>query len=220
MNEQTGPQPGQGHQWGPQGEQASAPGAPQQGAPLGGQQQPQQTGQPQGPWGPQGGQVGGPQQHGPYGGPPVGGHGQQGPYPGPHQPSAQPGASTVAAPTPGSGSMSSGDVVRIVLHVLALLLVVLGISIDMDDRDSVLWSDTWTWAGFATLMALAQCATLLPKTALAGAGWTIGAVGAGGLLLFWTLLMLPMISTNMAFLVTLGTACATAGVLLSPDRKL
>lgn len=116
--------------------------------------------------------------------------------------------------------MATGDVVRIVLHVLALLLVVLGISIDMDDRDSVLWSDTWTWAGFATLMALAQGAALLPRTALSGAGWTIGAIGAGGLLLFWTLLMLPMISTNMAFLVTLGTACATAGVLLSPDRKL
>lgn len=120
----------------------------------------------------------------------------------------------------GSSGMATGDVVRIVLHVLALLLVVLGISIDMDDRDSVLWSDTWTWAGFATLMALAQGAALLPRTALSGAGWTIGAIGAGGLLLFWTLLMLPMISTNMAFLVTLGAACATAGVLLSPDRKL
>lgn len=116
--------------------------------------------------------------------------------------------------------MSTGDIVRIVLHVLALLLVVLGISIDMDDRGGQLWGDTWTWAGFATLMALLQGAALLPRTAMGGVGWTLGAVGAGGLLLFWTLLMLPMISTNMAFLVTLGTACATAAVLLSPDRKL
>lgn len=116
--------------------------------------------------------------------------------------------------------MASGDVVRIVLHALALLLVVLGISIDMDERGSVLWSDTWTWAGFATLMALAQGAALLPRSALSGVGWTIGAVGAGGLLLFWTLLMLPMISTNLAFLVTLGTACAAAAVMLSPDRRL
>ncbi len=116
--------------------------------------------------------------------------------------------------------MSTGEVVRLVLHVLALLLVALGLSADLDDRDSVLWSDTWTWAGFATLMALAQGAALLPRTVLSGAGWTTGAVGAGGLLLFWTLLMLPLISTNMAFLVTLGTACATAAVLLSPDRKL
>lgn len=116
--------------------------------------------------------------------------------------------------------MSTGDVLRLVLHVLALLLVVLGISLDLDDRGGSLWSDTWTWAGFATLMALLQGAALLPRTAVSGAGWTLGAVGAGGLLLFWTLLMLPMISTNMAFLVTLGTACATAAVLLSPDRRI
>lgn len=115
---------------------------------------------------------------------------------------------------------STRDVVRIVLHVLALLLIVLGISLDLDDRGGGLWGDTWTWAGFATLMALAQIAALLPRSAASGTGWTIGAVGAGGLLLFWTLLMLPMISTNMAFLVTLGTACAVAGVLLSPDRRV
>lgn len=242
MNDQTGPQPGQGHPWSPQqgqpadqqgrpqgtptdpsGQSApghAAPGQPTPGRPAPGQQQP-------GPWGSQGGQhpYGGPHQGG-YGQPaappqqggtfgqPQGGHGSSGPQ------GQQPGAASAATPVSGSSGMATGDVVRIVLHVLALLLVVIGISLDMDGRDSVLWSDTWTWAGFATLMALAQGAALLPKTALSGVGWTIGAVGAGGLLLFWTLLMLPTISTNMAFLVTLGTACATAGVLLSPDRKL
>lgn len=122
---------------------------------------------------------------------------------------------------PATTTTSTRDVVRIVLHVLALILIVLGISLDLDDRGAgALWSDTWTWAGFATLMALAQIAALLPRSAASGGGWTIGAVGAGGLLLFWTLLMLPMINSNMAFLVTLGTACAVAGVLLSPDRRV
>lgn len=130
---------------------------------------------------------------------------------------AQPGGKGGSAATT---TTSTRDVVRIVLHVLALILVVLGISLDLDDRGGGLWGDTWTWAGFATLMALAQIAALLPRSAASGTGWTIGAVGAGGLLLFWTLLMLPMISTNMAFLVTLGTACAVAGVLLSPDRRV
>lgn len=127
---------------------------------------------------------------------------------------------TTTTAAPKAGTTSTRDVVRIVLHVLALVLVVLAISVDMDDRGGNLWGDTWTWAGFATLMALAQVAALLPRTALSGTGWTVGAVGAGGLVLFWTLLMLPQISTNMAFLVTLGTACAVAGVLLSPDRKV
>ncbi|QFG67664.1 hypothetical protein [Ornithinimicrobium pratense] len=139
------------------------------------------------------------------------------PQPQPQQQAPRPpGTAGPAATT----TTSTRDVVRIVLHVLALILVVLGISLDLDDRGGGLWSDTWTWAGFATLMALAQIAALLPRSAASGAGWTIGAVGAGGLLLFWTLLMLPMISTNMAFLVTLGTACAVAGVLLSPDRRV
>lgn len=239
MNDQTGPQPGQGHPWGPQqgqpGDQQGRPQGPpnQQGQSTPGQGAP---GQPQsgGPWGPQGGQgqFGGPQTP-PQGGPQQGGFGappQQGgafgqpsggpATSGPQQQQGQQGNGPATAPVSGNNGMSTGDVVRIVLHVLALLLVVIGISIDMDGRESILWSDTWTWAGFATLMALAQGAALLPRSALSGAGWAIGAVGAGGLLLFWTLLMLPMISTNMAFLVTLGTACATAGVLLSPDRKL
>ncbi|WP_131103556.1 hypothetical protein [Ornithinimicrobium sufpigmenti] len=135
-------------------------------------------------------------------------------------PAGQAGSATSTASTTTSPTTSTRDVVRIVLHVLALILVVLGISLDLDDGGGGLWGDTWTWAGFATLMALAQVAALLPRSAASGAGWTIGAVGAGGLLLFWTLLMLPMISTNMAFLVTLGTACAVAGVLLSPDRRV
>lgn len=115
--------------------------------------------------------------------------------------------------------MDAGQIVRIVLHAVALIVVVIGISVEMDGFD-VLWSDSWTWASFATLMALAQGAALLPKSAAGGLGWTIGAIGAAGLLLFWTLLMLPMISTNMAFMVTVGTACAAAAVMMSPDRKI
>ncbi|MCK0113213.1 hypothetical protein MWU75_13780 [Ornithinimicrobium sp. F0845] len=228
MSNPTGPQPGQGHPWGPQ-----QPGqyADQQGRPSGA------PGQQPGPWGPQGGypqgagapDQGGPGPHGapgpqgapgqPSGYPPQGGYGH--PEGGPPQAgTATAAAATAAAPVSGSSAMSTADVVRLVLHIAALLLVVLGISLDLDNRGSVLWGDTWTWAGFATLMAVLQGGAMLPRTALSGAGWTLGAIGAGGLLLFWTLLMLPMISTNMAFLVTLGTACAVAAVLLSPDRKV
>ena len=238
MSNPTGPQPGQGHPWGPQ----TGPYVDQQGpAGTAPGQQPGSWGQPGGqgqPGGPasqgapgQQGQPGGPQQGGGPGqqgshpqsgggyGPPLGGPSQFGDGPGGTATQA-PTTATAAAPVSGSSGMSTADVVRLALHIAALLLVVLGISLDLDDRGGALWSDTWTWAGFATLMALLQGAAMLPRTTLSGAGWTLGAVGAGGLLLFWTLLMLPMISTNMAFLVTLGTACATAAVLLSPDRRL
>lgn len=232
MNEQTGQQPGQ---WSPQGQPADQQGRPQggptnpSGQPMPGQQTPGQH-QP-GSWGSPGGhQPGGPQQGsgqqtqpGGYGqGSAQGTYGQGGYGQGGYGQPAAAGASSTTAATPVSGSsgMSTAEVVRLVLHIVALLLVVLGISLDLDDRGGALWGDTWTWAGFATLMALLQGAAMLPKSALSGAGWTLGAIGAGGLLLFWTLLMLPMISTNMAFLVTLGSACAVAAVLLSPDRRL
>lgn len=248
MSTHSGPEHGQGNQQGQANQQGpwgqpggpvpqGGPGQPHpgQGTPGGpGQGAPGQSGQgtPGGPGqgtpgpsayqGPGHAQQGQPQpgHQGGYGqgGFGQGGYGQAGPQGGGATQGLQP--SAPGAPTPGASAMGTAEIVRIVLHVLALLLVVLGISIDMDDRGGQLWGDTWTWAGFATLMALLQGAALLPRTALGGAGWTLGAVGAGGLLLFWTLLMLPMISTNMAFLVTLGTACATAAVLLSPDRKL
>lgn len=115
--------------------------------------------------------------------------------------------------------MDTNQILRIALHAIALIVIVIGISVEMDGMD-VLWSESWTWASFATVMAVAQGAALLPRTTVGGLGWTIGAVGAGGLLLFWTLLMLPMISTNMAFMVTVGTACAAAAVMMSPDRKV
>lgn len=109
--------------------------------------------------------------------------------------------------------------VRLLLHVVAVLLVILGISLEVDSTDN-LWSSSAAWAGFATVAALAQAVALLGKETFGGQAWTIGAAGAAGLLLFWTLLMLPMISTNMAFMVTLGTAAAAVAVALSPDRRL
>ncbi len=156
--------------------------------------------------GPQSGQQGQSGQPGQSG--PAGQSGQPGGY----------GAAAGSAPQTGSGT-DNGTLVRIVLHALALLLVVLGISIPMDDMGT-LWGDSAAWAAFAVVAAIAQGAAFFTKPALGGNGWFIGAAGAAGLLLFWTLLMLPMIQTNMAFMVTVGTACAAVAVALSPDRRL
>lgn len=120
----------------------------------------------------------------------------------------------VARPQEGTGS--SG---RTLLHVLALVLVVAGISLPLDGS-GVLWQDSAAWAAFATAAAVAQVAAVGSRGAMDGRAWWVGAAGAGGLLLFWTLLMLPVVSTNMAFLVTLGTAASVYGVLTSPDRRI
>ena len=40
------------------------------------------------------------------------------------------------------------------------------------------------------------------------------------LLLFWVLVALPGVTSNQGFVLTLATACALAGVWLSPGRRL
>ncbi len=106
-----------------------------------------------------------------------------------------------------------------VLHILCPLLVVLGLSLDLDDRNGNLWGVIAAWAAFATLASLAQGAALLANGDRKHVGWTVAAAGAAGLLLFWTLLILPVISTNAAFLITLGVVAGVAAVALNPARK-
>lgn len=123
------------------------------------------------------------------------------------------------APTPRSTSERPGGSWRTVLHVLALLLVVAGVSLPLDG-DRSLWATTTAWAAFATVAAVAQLAALGSHGSASVNAWWTGAIGAGSLVLFWTLLMLPVISTTAAFLVTLGTAAAVTAVLASPDRRI
>lgn len=137
------------------------------------------------------------------------------PPPPPPRPSAlghgEPAVAHPPEPSSGSG--------RTLLHILAAVLVVAGISLPLDGS-GVLWADSAAWAAFAVVAAVAQIAAVGSRGSMDGRAWWIGAAGAGGLLLFWTLLMLPAISTNMAFLVTLGTAAAVYGVMTSPDRRI
>ena len=106
---------------------------------------------------------------------------------------------------------------RMILHVAAALLVILGISLPVDGS-GVMWSNSAAWAALATVAALAQGLALMGAKELGGRSWMIAAIAAGALVLIWTLIMLPSISTNQAFMFTMGTACAVGGVLLSPSR--
>lgn len=141
-------------------------------------------------------------------------------YPGPGQPppgTGQPGAA-LSPSSPGE-PVDTGQLVRLVLHGLGALLIILGISLPVDGG-GVLWSNSAAWAALAAVAAIAQGIALLGRSQLSGQAWTIGAAAAGTLVLIWTLILLPQISTNMAFMFTVGTACAVAAVWLSPDRKV
>jgi hypothetical protein len=48
--------------------------------------------------------------------------------------------------------------------------------------------------------------------------WMVAAVGAGYLVFWWVLFVLPVISLNVSFLVTVGVAAAVGAVWTSTDN--
>jgi hypothetical protein len=114
----------------------------------------------------------------------------------------------------------------LVLGVVAVAAVVVGLfvkesdsagapSVNLWDRTSApLWSIVAIVAAAATLLPALHSAINVP----ARLAWTIGAVGAGYLVFWWVLFILPSISLNVAFLVTIGVAAAVAAVWSSADN--
>jgi hypothetical protein len=78
------------------------------------------------------------------------------------------------------------------------------------------------WAVFAAVCALVQL-TPVAGPVLGWAperAWTAGAAGVAGLLLFWLLIVLPVIAADESFVLTAGVAAAAAGSWLAPGRRL
>ena len=112
------------------------------------------------------------------------------------------------------------------LGVVAVAAIVIGMfvkesdgagapSVNLWDRTSApLWSIVAIVAAAASLLPALHTALNIPVKL----AWTIGAVGAAYLVFWWVLFVLPSISLNVAFLVTLGVAAAVAAVWTSPDN--
>ena len=114
----------------------------------------------------------------------------------------------------------------LVLGVVAVAAIVVGLLVKESDGAGAPSANLWdrTSAPLWSIVAIAAAvATLLP--ALRGVlnipaklCWTIAAVGAAYLVFWWVLFILPSISLNVAFLVTLGVAAAVAAVWTSSDN--
>ncbi len=50
--------------------------------------------------------------------------------------------------------------------------------------------------------------------------WSVGAVGTAALVGYWVIIVLPGVSSNAGFMLTLATACAVIGCWLSPGRRV
>jgi hypothetical protein len=149
------------------------------------------------------------------------------PAPTPPVPGQPPGP---GGPTGDATSVSTGPEIvlspGLVFGLVAVVAIVLGLllkesegagapSVNLWDRTSApLWSIVAIVAAVATLLPALRSVV---KVA-AWLAWLIAAAGAGYLVFWWVLFVLPSISLNVAFLATLGVAAAVAAVWTSPDN--
>ena len=106
------------------------------------------------------------------------------------------------------------------LALLAAGTALAGLFVPYDG--ATFWTSAPFWSGFAAFCALLQLAPLArpvfgwPATR----AWSIGAAGVAGLLLFWILNVLPVVSSNSAFVVTAAVMAAAGGAWLAPGRRI
>jgi hypothetical protein len=133
-------------------------------------------------------------------------------------PIAAPASSASPAPTIGPARSSAESSWPKLLAVAAWPALGAGLMLP-DWPGGSLLSVVPSWSLFALL-----CLVLVTGAVLIGPGrrttgsWRLGAVGAGGLMLFWVLLVLPGIATNAGFALTLATASVVAAMWLAPGR--
>jgi hypothetical protein len=82
------------------------------------------------------------------------------------------------------------------------------------------WHSVHAWGGLAiagavlTLApAMAGSLNLTPQRA-----WQVAACGAGALLLFWVLFVLPAVGSNTSLVVTIGAAAGVVAAWVAPGR--
>jgi hypothetical protein len=145
------------------------------------------------------------------------------PPPAPAQPSGDP-TGGVTSPTARGATVTLTP--GLVFGLVAVAAIVIGLfleesdsagapSVNLWDRTSApLWSIVAIVAAVATLLPALRTVVNVP----AKLAWTIAAAGAAYLVFWWVLFVLPSITLNVAFVVTLGVAAAVAAVWTSTDN--
>jgi hypothetical protein len=106
------------------------------------------------------------------------------------------------------------------LALLAAGTALAGLFVPYDG--TTFWASAQFWSGFAACCALLQLAPLAGPVSgwPATRAWSAGAAGVAGLLLFWVLIVLPVVSSNSSFVVTAAVMAAAGGAWLAPGRRI
>jgi hypothetical protein len=108
----------------------------------------------------------------------------------------------------------------VLAQLACVALIVTGLSVKENGVRG--WSELTAWAIFAAVAAVVQMAPLVGRGfgLDASTSWTAGAVATASLVAYWVIIVLPSVSTNVGFALTMGTAAAVIGSWLSPGRQV
>lgn len=104
------------------------------------------------------------------------------------------------------------------MSLVSITAMALAVSLKEDGTNG--WDRVGVWAAFAIAAAVLTLAPVVRDNLnlSAGRAWHLGAVGAGGLVGYWILIVLPWIEQNVSFLATVGVAAGVWAVWRSPGR--
>jgi hypothetical protein len=106
-----------------------------------------------------------------------------------------------------------------VLGLISVIATVIGLSVK--ENGFTAWHSVHAWGGVAILGALLTLAPAIagPLNLAPHRAWQVATCGAGGLLLFWVLFVLPAVGSNTSLLVTIGAAAGIVGAWIAPGRE-
>jgi hypothetical protein len=132
-----------------------------------------------------------------------------GPMPAPAAPSAYP-----TGPAPAAPSSPDPNIVKAMAVGAPFLLF---LSIAIPEGGGFTFRSTPAWSALALVCALAVTWAILSMPSTPTTRWA-GVIGAGGVAVYWLLIVLPVIAKNTSLLATLGTAATLGAMWLSHER--
>ena len=104
------------------------------------------------------------------------------------------------------------------LGLVSILGVVLGISLKEDGANA--WHSVHAWGGLAIAGAVLTLAPVAGHSfgMTAARAWQTAVVGAGALVLYWVLFVLPSVGSNTSLLTTIGVAAGAVAAWLAPGK--
>jgi len=127
-----------------------------------------------------------------------------------------PGAQAASPPPAGQAALTTTLVWILVLALASVIAVALGLSLKEDDVNG--WESVHAWGGLALVGSILTAAPALGSALGERTAWRIAVGGAGALGLFWVLLVLPQVGSNLSLLTTCGVAAGITAACLAPGR--